>query len=157
MSSSSTPNLGGGINGISPKQTITNYKSSDQVAIRKILTKSWNTTYARGPVNGHGRAIGPFRAVTNSGDFLSRENYACGNMPNPTQANNVIWRSRIGSIIKNCDGTGISPSSTNVRFVPDSSDYITFKKQNAINQTYNDNSMGGDQHNGSYVAFKNHF
>lgn len=143
MASSQIPNLGGGFTGISPRQTVTNYKSSEQVAIRKILTKSWNTSYARGDVNGHSRAIGPFRAVTNSGDFLSRKNYACGDMPNPTQANSVIWRSRIGSIIKKCDGTNIPPSSTNVRFVPDSSDYITYKKQSAINQTYNDNSMGG--------------
>lgn len=149
--------LGGSIQGISPKQTITNYKSSEQVSIRKILTKSWNTQYATGVANNHKRAIGPFRAVTNTGDFLSRTNYACGNMPTPIQPDNVSWRSRIGSTIKHCDGTGISPSSTNVRFVPDSSDYITFKKQSAINQTYNDSSMGGDTHNASYQAIKRNF
>jgi hypothetical protein len=154
MSQNNKPYLGGGITGISPKQTITNYKSSEQVAIRKVLTKSWNTNYASGTVNGHKRAIGPFRAVTNTGDFLSRDSYRCGYMPTPTQPNNTSWRSRIGSIIKQCDGTGIPPSSTNVKFVPDSSDYMTYKKHNAINQNYNDLSMGGDESNASQVAFK---
>jgi hypothetical protein len=148
MSKNDNSYLGGGITGISPKQTITNYKSSEQVAIRKVLTKSWNTNYASGTVNGHKRAIGPFRAVTNTGDFLSRESYRCGYMPNPSM------KARIGSIIKNCDNTGIPPSSTNVKFVPDASDYVTYKKHNAINQNYNDLSMGGDDHNASQVAFR---
>lgn len=142
--------LGGGINGISPKQTVLNYKKSDQVISRRIVIKSWNNAYATGTVNNKNRVTTPFRAVNNSGDFLARVHYNCGGS-NPTNADKPGWKSRIGSMFQNCDGTGIPPSSTNVRFVADSSDYATYKKNRAINQNYNDNSFGGDQHNGSYV------
>jgi hypothetical protein len=82
-------------------------------------------------MNGYGRAIGPMRAVTNSGDFLNRQNYICGG-PNQTTK---------GSMISKCDKTKIPSSTTNVKFVPDSSDYIRFKKQMAMNHLYNDNSL----------------
>lgn len=145
------PNLGGAIQGKSPKQTITNYKSSDQVMTRRVLVKSWNTTYATGTVNNKNRITTPFRAVNNSGDFLGRQQYSCGG-PNPTNADKPGWKTRIRNMFSNCDGTGIPPSSTNVKFVADSSDYAKFKKQRAINLTYNDSTFGGDQHNASFVA-----
>jgi hypothetical protein len=144
------PNLGGGIQGISPKQSITNYRGGDDALTRRIVTKSWNTTYASGNVNGLDRVITPFRAVKNLGDYLSRKNYSCGG-PNPTNASRPGYKSRIGNLINVCDGTGIPASSTNVKFVPDSSDYTTFKRQQAANRMYNDNSFGGDQNNASYV------
>jgi hypothetical protein len=143
-------NLGGGIQGISPQQTITNYKRSGDVLARRIVTKSWNTPYATGQVNGLNRVTTPFRAVGNLGDFLSRKNYSCGG-PNPTNASKPGYKSNIGNMLSNCDGTGIPASSTNVKFVPDSSDYITFKKHQAINRLYNDKSFGGDESNASYV------
>jgi hypothetical protein len=143
-------NLGGGFQGISPKQTIDNYKSSEQVMTRRVLSKSWNGAYATGTVNGQKRVTTPFRAVTNLGDFLGRQAYVCGG-PNQVNASKPGWKGHIGSIISQCDGTGIPSSTCNVRFVPDSSDYITYKKQRAIGHTYNDNSMGGDQSNASYV------
>ena len=144
-------NLGGGFNGISPKQTVLNYKGNSQVLSRKIVTKAWNTPYATGNVNGKSRVTTPFRAVNNSGDFLGRVHYSCGG-PNPTNADRPGWKSRIRNMFNNCDGTGIPASSTNVRFVADASDYAIFKKNRAINQIYNDNTFGGDQHNGSFVA-----
>jgi hypothetical protein len=144
-------NLGGGIPGIAPKQTILNYKKSDQVMSRRVVVKSWNKPYATGSVNGRSRVTTPFRAVNNSGDYLGRVHYSCGG-PNPTNASRPGWKSRIGSIFQNCDSTGIPPSSTNVRFVADSSDYSTYKKNRAINHNYNDNSFGGDEHNASYTA-----
>ena len=143
-------NLGGGFQGISPKQTINNNKNSEQVMTRRILSKSWNGAYATGQVNGRQRIVTPFRAVSNLGDFLARPDYICGGS-NQVNASKPGMKGRIGSIISHCDGTGIPSSTCNVRFVPDSSDYITYKKQRAIGQTYNDNSMGGDQHNASYV------
>jgi hypothetical protein len=145
-------NLGGGYPGISAKQTITNYKSSEQTAIRSILRRAWNTSYATNNVNGRQRAVGEFKAVNNIGDYLSRQNYACGNIPNATRPLAVKWGSRLGSTILNCDGTGVPCSNTNTRFVPDSSDYTKYRKQRAMNQNYNDASNGGDQSHGSYVA-----
>lgn len=144
-------NLGGGMNGISPKQTVLNYKKSDQVISRKIVVKSWNTPYATGLVNNRSRVVTPFRAVNNSGDYLGRIQYNCGGV-NPTNADKPGFKTRIRSMFQNCDGTGIPPSTTNVRFVADSSDYVTYKKNRALNQNYNDNSFGGDQHNASYTA-----
>jgi len=149
MSSNRSP-LGGGIQGIAPKQTITNYKGGDQVISRKIVVKSWNTPYATGIVNGRTRVVTPFRAVTNSGDFLARVEYTCGG-PNPTNADKPGWKSRIRNMLSNCDGSGVPASSCNVKFVADSSDYSRFKKNRAINQVYNDSSFGGDQSHASYA------
>ena len=143
-------NLGGGIQGISPVQSYQNYKASDQVMSRKVVVKSWNTAYATGSVNGKNRVTTPFRAVNNSGDYLGRVQYSCGG-PNQTNADYPGWKSRIRSIFNNCDGSGIPPSTTNVKFVADSSDYVTYKKNRAINQLYNDLKFGGDKNNASYV------
>ena len=148
--SSNRSTLGGGIQGIAPKQTITNYKGGDQVISRRIVVKSWNTPYARGAINGRNRVTTPFRAVNNSGDFLGRVHYSCGG-PNPTNADKPGWKSRIRSMFRNCDGTGVPASSCNVKFVADSSDYSRFKKNRAINQLYNDSTFGGDQSHASYA------
>jgi hypothetical protein len=136
MSSLSGKNLGGGLQGISPKQTMNNHKDSEMTMTRRVLRDSWNGAYATGKVNGYGRRVGEFKAVNNIGDFLSRKNYVC-NIPNP-QSNSFQGRNRIGSIINHCDTTGIQCSNTNTKFVPDSSDYIKYRKQRAINQNYND-------------------
>jgi hypothetical protein len=143
-------NLGGPYQGHSAKQTITNYKDSEQTLARKVLRDSWNTPYARGTVNGHKRVTTPFRAVTNLGDFLSRQNYVCGGS-NQVNASKPGWKGHIGSIISHCDTTGVAASVCNVKFVPDSSDYIKYKKQRAMNHVYNDLSYGGDKNHASYV------
>ena len=143
--------LGGGpFNGFSPQQTLNNFKDGDQTQIRKVLRNSWNKSFAQPTYMGHGRITTPFRAVNNSGDYLGRINYSCGgsNQINPSH---YISKGIIGSLPQNCDGTGIPAANCNVRFVADSSDYITFKKQRAIVRNYNDLSNGGDQHNASYV------
>jgi hypothetical protein len=143
--------LGGGLPGISPKQTMNNTKNSEQTMTRRILRDAWNTKQAQGSINGHNRVITPFRAVNNLGDYLGRDSYVCGGS-NQVNATYPGWKSRIGSIISQCDNTGVAASVTNNRFVADSSDYITYKKQNAINSTYNDIAFVGDKNNGSYVA-----
>ena len=142
--------LGGGINGISPKQTILNFKSGDDALMRRVLKKGWNTQYAAGVVNNYKRVITPFRAVNNSGDFLSRTQYSCGG-PNPTTPDRYKRKNNIGSMWSNCDNTGVPASSCNVKFVADSSDYTLYKKQRAVNQNYNDYKFGGDQSHASYV------
>ena len=129
--------LGGPFNGYSGKPTMTNYKGSEQVLTRRVLRSAWNTQYASGVVNGNNRVITPFRAVNNLGDFLSRTNYVCGG-PNQVNASKPGWKGHIGSIITNCDETGVEASSGNHRFVSDSSDYIRYKKQRAMNRNYND-------------------
>ena len=143
--------LGGSIfQGFSPKQSINNARVCSDVIDRRVIRSSWNNAYAVGTVNGLKRAIGPFRAVTNSGDFLSRQNYSCGG-PNTVTPDRHKRQSNIGSKPNQCDGTGIPPSSCNPRFVPDSSDYIRYKRTRSINRNYNDSSFGGDQSHASFV------
>ena len=127
--------LGGGFQGISAKQTNTNYKDGQQTSTRDIVRRSWNTAFASGTVNGHKRRITPFRAVNNSGDFLVRKNYD-SNGANP-------------------DATGIPSASTNPKFVADSSDYTTYKRQVSLNRNYNDLANGGDEHNASVTFLMN--
>lgn len=134
--------LGGPFNGYSAKQTVNSFKTCDDASIRGILRRSWNTAYATGSVNGHSRVVTPFRAVNNSGDFLSRNNYVCGG-PNPAPFGGKRPGYRYGGILSVCDNTNVPASSCNVKFVPDSSDYIRFKKQRAYNQVYNDVNFGG--------------
>jgi hypothetical protein len=132
----------GAIPGFSNRQTLGNIRSSENAMMRRQLVKSWNTAYANGIVNGASRVVTPFRAVTNSGDFLQRENYICGG-PNQVNASKPGWKGRIGSIISNCDYSGIPSSTCNVKYVPDSSDYIKYRKLRANNQNYNDIKGGG--------------
>jgi len=149
----STSNYGGPYNGYSPVQTLNNFKDGDQTIIRKILLKSWNGQYASGVVSGKLRVITPFRAVNNAGDFLARNTRACtGNEPNPISSRPNVRGLRKGGIPGGCDDSKIQGSSCNPKYVPDSSDYIRFKKQRAFLKNYNDASNGGDQHNGSYVS-----
>jgi len=136
-----TSNLGGPFQGYSPQQTINNYKDSSQVMIRKIVSRGWNSSYSTGKVNNRNRVITPFRAVNNMGDFLARRNYICGG-PNQVNADRPGWKGHIGSIISNCDNTNIPSSTCNVKFVADSSDYTTYRKQRACVKNYNDLNFG---------------
>lgn len=125
------------INGISPKQTLTNYKDGEQSLDRGVLRRGWNQLNASGTINGYKRVLTPFRAVNNLGDFLARPNYVCGG-PNQVNASKPGWKGHIGSIISQCDGTGVAGASCNPRFVSDSSDYVRFRKLRAMNKNYND-------------------
>jgi hypothetical protein len=133
--------LGGGAAGTSVKQTKINARGGEQALTRKILTKSWNTPYAIGEVNETRPVIGGFRLVNNLGDFLHRQNYSCGGS-NQIRSNRPGLRSISGTIPQNCDSSGIPASSCNPKFVPDSSDYMRYKKQRAMNLNYNDTKSG---------------
>ena len=148
--------LGGPYNGFSAIQTINTKNDSGDVMTRRILRKSWNTPYATGKVNGKSRVITPFRAVNNLGDFLGRQQYVCGG-PNQVNANKPGWKGHIGSIISQCDGTGIPSSNCNSRFVPDASDYIKYKRQRAMNRNYNDLKQGGNESRVEQTANYKHF
>jgi hypothetical protein len=149
----STTNLGGPYNGFSTIQTRVGHRDTENVNIREILRSSWNGKNAVGKITTttgvYNRVITPFRAVNNSGDFLGRINYSCGG-PNQIHTTRPGRKTFIGSIPNTCDQTQIEAASCNVRYVADSSDYITFKKQQAINRNYNDLKDGG-YNNSAYV------
>lgn len=120
-----------------PKAVNTSVRDGDMSSSRGILRRAWNQENAVGTINGQNRVITPFRAVNNLGDFLARKNYVCGG-PNQVNASKPGWKGKIGSIISSCDATGVEGYSGNVKFVPDSSNYTTYKKQTALNRNYND-------------------
>lgn len=144
-------NLGGGKQGFIPNPIQLVEKGSDAAMSRKVLVKSWNTAYATQNVNGKKSVSTPFRLVNNSGDYLGRVHYNCGG-PNPAHTNVSGGKARFRQMFSNCDASGIPPSSTNVKFVADSSEYTKFKNLNAKNRQYNDISYGGDKNNASYFA-----
>ena len=126
--------LGGPFNGISHTQNKINYRDTESVLTRKKIKTSWNNTHIA-PINGHNRVLTPFRAINNAGDFLVRVNYVCGG--SQINTNRPGYGPLMGSIPSQCDSSGVPGSSCNPKFVYDSSDYTTYKKQNAISKTYN--------------------
>lgn len=151
--SKDTSVLGGPYNGFSAKQTVLNYKHGQQALTRRVLRDGWNTAQARSTYKGYSRKIGPFRAVYNAGDWLSRKNYACGG-PDPMSSNSPGFSQSLifmGSQINKCDGTGVPAAATNVKYVYDASLYTRFLREQATNRNYNDLKNGGDDHNASQV------
>jgi hypothetical protein len=157
-------NSGGAINGWMPQSTQTvNKEYTEFEQIRFTLKNAWNTTYPSQlkRVNLKKSMITPFRAVTNSGDLLCRENFSCGGSCQTPQYRPGLHglKQRFGSVSVSCTPSAAYnslqliknvPSSTcNVKYVYDSSDYITYLKQRAVNKNYNDYTFGGDQSNAS--------
>jgi len=162
-------NSGGAIRGYMPQQTQNvdkQYTEFEQ--IRFTLKNAWNTTYPsqlrrdnlKKPITT------PFRAVNNAGDLLSRENYSCGGTCQSFQSRPGLkgLGNHFGSVQSKCVPSAtynslqliknIPAAACNVRFVYDSSDYVTYLKQKAVNQNYNDLSYGGDQSRASQSAVR---
>ena len=158
-------NLGGGFQGIAPIMTGGGsgkygnggmIGSSERSQDRFSLVQAWNGAAATGVINGYKRKIGAFRAVNNAGDFLSRQNYTSGGS---NQVNNVRgglsgYKVLGGAIQPHKDNTGIPSSTCNPRFVYDGSDYIQFKKLQAVNRNFNDYTFGGDDFSASQSAWR---
>ena len=130
-------------------------KSSEGETLRMTLRRAWNGAAASGRVNGVRPAATPFRIVNNAGDFLSRQNYSSGG---PNQVNGIkqsisgSWRTSAGRVRATDDGTGVPSASCNPKYVYDSSNYVAYRKQLAVNKNYRDVSSGGDESNASYSA-----
>lgn len=147
--------LGGGIPGFIPQPTVDTDNNDQYSQTRFTLRNAWNTRYT-GLNNSRQIAVSPFRAVTNSGDILSRTSYSCGGACQSFQSRPGLFglRTHFGAIQSNCDGSGIPPAACNVKYVYDGSDYTTYLKQKAINKNYNDLSNGGNDSSGSQIAWR---
>jgi hypothetical protein len=162
-------NLGGAIRGYMPQTTQNvdkRYPEYEQ--IRYALKNAWNTTYpSQLKRNNISKPITtPFRAVNNAGDLLSRENFSCGGSCQTFQSRPGLrgLKNHFGSVSSSCTPSAsyntlqlnrdIPASACNVKYVYDSSDYITYLKQRAVAKNYNDLSNGGDQSNGSQSAVR---
>jgi hypothetical protein len=157
------PSLGGGLKGMMP-QPVVDHDNSDQFAQTRFTLKSaWNTGSLSGSANKK-RMVGPFRAVNNAGDILSRQNYSCGGTCQSFQSRPNLsgLKQHFGSVSTSCNAdvfyssNQIDPrvpaSACNTKFVYDSSDYIRFRKNLAFNKNYNDRSFGGNEYSGSQTA-----
>jgi hypothetical protein len=87
---------------------------------RKSFPNRGTKANAADQINGHGRAIGPYRSVNNLGDYLSRQAYVCGGS-NQTQSKGA------GLCFFSCDSTRLNHPGNN-RWVSDSSDYVRLRK-----------------------------
>ena len=162
-------NSGGAIRGYMPQTTQNVDKQYPEFEhIRFTLKNAWNTTYPsqlrrdnlKQPITT------PFRAVNNAGDLLSRDNYSCGGSCQTFQSRPGLkgLSQRFGSVQNTCVPSAaynslqlinnIPAAACNVKFVYDSSDYVTYLKQKAVNKNYNDLSYGGDQSNTSQSAIR---
>lgn len=159
------PKLGGGLPGLMPQPIIDHDNASQFARTRFMLRDAWNTTSYSGSSNPK-RITTPFRAVNNAGDLLSRQNYSCGGTCQSYQSRPGLngLRQRFGSTSNSCQpsvlwsSTQVDPnipsSTCNVKFVYDGSDYIRFKKDQAVNRNYNDRSFGGNEYSGSQSAYR---
>jgi hypothetical protein len=162
-------NSGGAINGYMPQQTQNvdkRYPEFEQ--IRFTLKNAWNTTYPSQLRQNNLKQgiITPFRAVNNAGDLMSRQNYSCGGTCQSFQSrpNMRGLKQRFGSISDACVPsvaynslqllTNIPASACNGKYVYDSSDYVTYLKQRAVNKNYNDLTYGGDQSNSTQSVLR---
>lgn len=162
-------NSGGAINGYMPQQTQTVDKRYPEFEhIRFTLKNAWNTTYPSQlrRDNLTKPITTPFRAVNNAGDLLSRLNYSCGGSCQTFQSRPGLkgLRNHFGAVQDTCIPSAtysslqllnnIPASACNVKYVYDSSDYVTYLKQKAVNKNYNDLTYGGDQSNSSQSAIR---
>ena len=162
-------NSGGAIRGYMPQTTQNVDKRYPEFEhIRFTLKNAWNTTYPsqlrrdnlKKPITT------PFRAVNNAGDLLSRLNYSCGGSCQTFQSRPGLkgLRQHLGSVQDTCYPSAvysntqllknIPASACNVKYVYDSSDYVTYLKQKAVVKNYNDLSYGGDQFKTSQSAVR---
>ena len=162
-------NSGGAINGYMPQQTQNVDKRYPEFEhIRFILKNSWNTTYPSQlrRDNLKKSITTPFRAVNNAGDLLCRLNYSCGGSCQTFQSRPGLkgLRNHFGAVQDTCIPSAaynslqllsnIPASACNVKYVYDSSDYVTYLKQKAVNKNYNDLTYGGDQSNSTQSAIR---
>ena len=162
-------NSGGAINGYMPQQTQNVDKRYPEFEhIRFTLKNAWNTTYPSQlrRDNLTKPITTPFRAVNNAGDLLSRLNYSCGGSCQTFQSRPGLkgLSQRFGAVQDTCFPSAayntlqllnnIPASACNVKYVYDSSDYVTYLKQKAVSKNFNDLTYGGDQSNSSQSSIR---
>ena len=160
---------GGAIRGWMPQTTqLTDKRYPEYEHIRYTLKNAWNTQYrSQLQRNNLKQSITtPFRAVNNAGDLLSRENYSCGGTCQTPQSRPGLHglSTHFGAVSTSCTPSAaynslqlikdIPAAACNVKFVYDSSDYVTYLKQKAVVKNYNDLTYGGDDSNASQSAIR---
>jgi hypothetical protein len=153
-----TGSLGHGLPGFTPQTNYTTDNSYYNYELPRFqIVQAWNNKYKRQLNEAkRGQVITPFRAVTNSGDILSRTDYSCGGSPQTPQSRPGLYglKGAMGNVQGKCDGSGVPAATCNVKYVYDSSDYSRYLKQLAIQKNFNVLTNGGDQSSASQSAVK---
>ena len=121
---------------IKPRPTVGSQSRADT---RKILREVWNGRQRQYPTSGKNRWMSNgFRAVMNASDPLGRKNYSCGgpNMISGVPSMGFYTSRDGGQSRRSCDGSGVEPSTCNVKYVYDSSDVTRYRREKAINKSY---------------------
>ena len=130
---------------------------SERSANRKYLAKAFgnlnNSGLGSSPLLYNKNILGPFRTAYNAGDVITNSivatNSQYGRESSQVNGNNL---SRIQVRGDGLNRNGSAMFSGNPRFVYDGSDYIRFKKLQAINKNYHDYSLGGAENSQSQHA-----
>lgn len=152
--------LGGGMPGSQPIGGLYqdamdgNNRSIDRSILRRSFGNMYNSGLDKSPLyyskNG-GSMCGPFRSAFNAGDVLGTVNEAADPKYGIEHNNlNINHLNNLGNstLLNN----GKSAYAGNPKKVYDASDYIRYLKLAAKNQTYNDLTVGGDDHYAGQTA-----
>jgi hypothetical protein len=141
--------LGGNQSGRQPMLHGSMDGGNERALSRKYLSRAFGNMYNSGlsssPLLYTKNVLGPFRTAYNAGDVITNENVATniayGRESNQVGGNNLsrLQVSRDG--ISGQNGTAMY--SGNTKFVHAGSDYIRFKKLQALNKNFSDWSYGG--------------
>ena len=123
-------------------------RSSNRSHLRRAFGNMYNNGLGNSPAlyNNGRNILGPFKTSFNAGDIITNNirntNVIYGRISNQVGGNNLTRLQVNGD--GNSQQNGTAMYSGNTRYVHDGSDYIRFKKLNAINKNYNDSTFGGD-------------
>ncbi len=146
--------LGGGVPGSQPIGGLYqdamdgNNRAIDRSVLRRSFGNMYNQGFGKSPLyysrNG-GSRCGPFRSAFNAGDVLGTVNQAVDSKYGIEHNNLNInhFNNLTNSTLLN---NGQSAYAGNPKKVYDASDYIRYLKLVAKNKTYNDLTVGGDDH-----------
>ena len=158
MSSFDQTKLGGNTKGKQPMLFGFMEGGNERATNRKYLTRAFgnlnNTGLGSSPALYSHNILGPFRTAYNAGDVITNNiestNIKYGKETNQVGGNNLSRLQLRGDGISGQNGRAMY--SGNPRFVYDGSDYIRFKKLQALNKNYNDKSYGGAENSQSQHA-----
>ena len=135
-----------------------NFRAIDRNVLRQsfgnMVYKNKNGYTISALQNGKSKTT-PFRTAMSAGDINGTVNMpvdknALPKPSNPIHSKNLSGLKLFGRSVQTKNNG--SHYSGNPKYVYDGADYTRFKKLQAMNRNYNDNTFGGDQHNASFVA-----
>ena len=158
MTSFKQTDLGGNPKGKQPMLFGFMEGGNERSTNRKYLTRAFgnmkNDGLGSSPALYPKNILGPFRTAYNAGDVITNNieptNIIYGREANQVGGNNLSRLQLRGDGISGQNGKAMY--SGNPRFVYDGSDYIRFKKLQALNRNFNDKSYGGANNSQSQHA-----